>query len=113
VFSFFFVVFLSVEVIAHKNHVELVEVCGSYRETCKTVYNSLTDIQDELELIFIFLGATLLPQLLAYLLSGISGSTTAPQYISRGSGGRDLELYQVLTRSRWHLPFATGRKSLC
>jgi hypothetical protein len=81
VFSFFFVVFFSVEVIAHKNHVELVEVCGSYRETCKTVYDSLTDIQDELKLIFVFLGATLIPQLLAYLLSGLSGSATAPQYI--------------------------------
>jgi hypothetical protein len=81
VFSFFFFVFISMGLIAERNNVGLTELCGSYRETCTTIYNMLTDFEDELVLVIILIAATIIPQVFAYILSALSGAATAPQYL--------------------------------
>jgi hypothetical protein len=73
VFSFFFFVFISIGLIAERNNVGLTELCGSYRETCTTIYNMLTDFEDELILVGILIAATIIPQVFAYILSALSG----------------------------------------
>ena len=81
VFSFLFSIFLPIAYIAEINNTELIAVCKSYRETCKTIYEMLTNVWEEVRFILIFAGVTIAPQVLAYLLAGVWGTATAPQYV--------------------------------
>jgi hypothetical protein len=81
VFSFFFFVFLSMGLVAERNNAGLTELCGSYKEACTTIYDMLTNFEDEILLVIILIGATIIPQVFAYILSALSGAATAPQYL--------------------------------
>lgn len=81
VFSFMFSIFLPLAYIAERSHIEVIDVCKLYRPTCKTIYDTLTDFHDEVTFILIFTAVTIAPQVLAYLLSGLWGTATAPKYV--------------------------------
>jgi hypothetical protein len=82
----------------------------------------LTNFHDELKLVAIFTSITVLPQILAYLLSAPSGSATAPRYVRRiqqlaawslikfvaGLGGLSAALLFVTVRGVDNDDFAKG-----
>lgn len=79
--SFFFLSFFALEVVAVKNSIRLTEVCGAHEETCKSIYDYLTNAKDEFILIVAIVGLFVGPQLLTYLLAGISGAAQAPRFV--------------------------------
>jgi hypothetical protein len=81
--SFFFVLFFGMGVIAEKKNKRLEEVCGAYESTCKTIYDYLTNIVDEVIIVAVFTGLALLPQILTYLLSGVYGIASTPKFASQ------------------------------
>ncbi len=81
VYSLFFVLFFGVHYIAADQHVSLVKICGSYEVTCASIYNALTNVDDELSLIAITIALLVVPQVLTYVLSGLSGSASAPRFV--------------------------------
>jgi hypothetical protein len=81
VVSFFFTIFLGPSIYADKHGIGLEEVCGDYTRRCAEVINGLTCFDDEVELLAILIGITVIPQLLAYCFSALSGSASAPRYI--------------------------------
>jgi hypothetical protein len=81
VISFFFTAFLGPAIYAYKKDLGLEEICGAYEQRCTQLITSLTTINDELVLLAVFIGITVVPQLLAYFFSALSGSATAPRYI--------------------------------
>lgn len=82
VFSFLFSIFLPLAFIADRStYTDLADVCGSYRATCTSIYSTLTNVNEELELVAIFAAITIAPQILAYFLAGVWGTATAPQYV--------------------------------
>ncbi len=81
--SLFFILFYGMRVIAEQKDVRLTEVCGAYEETCKSIYAYLTNVEDELTLIAIVAALALGPQLLTYVLSGLSGSASTPRFVSQ------------------------------
>lgn len=80
--SFFFTVILGAGIIALRNDIGLAEVCGTYKHECEKLYEVMTNEEDELKLVGVFVAITIIPQLLAYFLSALSGSATAPRYVS-------------------------------
>jgi hypothetical protein len=78
--SFFFTLFLGLEIIASGS--DAAGVCGSYESACRTVYGYLTDFVGESKLLVIFLTLAIVPQFFAYFLSGLSGSASAPKFVS-------------------------------
>jgi len=79
--SFFFLLFLGLEITAEKHQMHLVQVCGSYEETCKFLYGYLTNLDDELTVLGIVTALAIGPQLMTYVLSGISGAANAPKFV--------------------------------
>jgi len=79
--TFFFLLFLGIGVVAEKQNARLTEVCGSYEWACNTVYDYLTDTRGEISLIIIGVGLAIGPQVLTYLLSGLSGAASAPKLV--------------------------------
>jgi hypothetical protein len=79
--TFFFLLFLGMGWVAEKHSARLIEVCGSYEQACKTIYDYLTDIRGETSLIFIGVGLAIVPQVLTYVLSGLSGAASAPKFV--------------------------------
>jgi len=57
--------------------------CGVYEDTCKSIYHSLTDVDDEALIIAVVAALVIGPQLLTYLLSGLSGSASPPKFVSQ------------------------------
>jgi hypothetical protein len=82
VISFLFILFLGLDIIAQNNNVTLTATCGSYESICKTVYDYLTDFDGEVKLLIAILALAIVPQFLAYILSGLSGSASAPKFVS-------------------------------
>jgi hypothetical protein len=80
--SLFFVLFYGLEVATKLQGVSLLDVCGPYKEVCNSVYDMLTNSEHEFLLIYVLLGIALVPQILTYLLSGLSGCASAPHYVS-------------------------------
>jgi hypothetical protein len=80
--SFFFLLFYVVGLFTEIKGVGLLSVCGSYKDACNYVYGMLTNADEEMILMLILFGLALGPQMLAYLLSGLSGSAYAPSYVS-------------------------------
>ncbi len=80
-FSLFFVIFLGFGFFATQSGNEVTTVCGQYADTCKTLFKYLTGVHDELILVGSLLAIGILPQLLAYLLSGLSGSASPPLFV--------------------------------
>ncbi|MDF0584741.1 hypothetical protein [Bradyrhizobium yuanmingense] len=81
--SFFFIVFTALHFYSYDKHFFVYQVCGSYEESCKSIYDYLTNTRGEIELVVILTSLAILPQLLAYLLSGLSGTGTAPRFINQ------------------------------
>jgi hypothetical protein len=82
-FSFFFVLFYFLELVAENNHVILADVFGpSLREVFRTTHDFLTNISGEVKLVVSVVGLVTLPQLLTYLLCGLSGSASTPRFVS-------------------------------
>ena len=79
--SFFFVLFLGLGIAAEKNNTTLFEICGSYDANCKAAFEMLTNFRDEVYLIVAVTGLAIVPQWLAYTLSGFSGVAAYPKFI--------------------------------
>jgi hypothetical protein len=79
--SFFFFLFFTLEVVAAKNNIRLTEVCGPYEDSCKFIYDYLTNAKNELILIGAIAGVFIGPQLLTYILAGVSGVAIAPKFV--------------------------------
>jgi hypothetical protein len=82
VFSFFFLLFFALYFSAKREGKEITDLLGpSSAATLKAVYDYLTNIQDELLLVAAVVYLAIAPQLLTYVLSGLSGSATAPVFV--------------------------------
>jgi multisubunit Na+/H+ antiporter MnhC subunit len=79
--SFFFLLFLGMGVVAEKRNIHLVEVCGSYKDTCEMLYEYLTNTDDEIAVVLILTALAIGPQVLTYILSGLSGSASPPKFV--------------------------------
>ena len=80
--SFFFLLFFVLEIVAARNNAHLTAVCGTaYLGTCQSIYDYLTNAKDELILIGAIVGIFVGPQLLTYVLAGISGAAIAPKFV--------------------------------
>jgi hypothetical protein len=85
IYSFFFLLFLALGIAAHKIGVGVTELCGSYSGTCKWIYNTLTNVEEEVLLVEIVLAAIIGPQILTYFISGLFGCASAPRFVSTAS----------------------------
>ena len=82
VFSLLFLIFLALHAISGRTGKEITDLFGEpYAGAMKLVYNSLTNVQDELVLVSAFVYLAVAPQILAYILSGLSGSATPPRWV--------------------------------
>lgn len=79
--SLFFVLFFGLQYLAGKRHIHIAELCGSHAETCQTAMETLFHLEGELILVAAVLALGILPQLLAYFLSGVTGSASPPHFV--------------------------------
>jgi hypothetical protein len=91
-FSLFFVVFSFLSAYAWKNNKTVNDIFGQFAWG-EWVYNWLTDWNADVWLVLVFLGLVVLPQLSAYLLSGISGSASPPMLILQA---KDMALWSLI-----------------
>jgi hypothetical protein len=81
-FSLFFLVFLVLYGIAEAANQEVTDALGpSASSILKMLFDYVTDLKSELVFVGVFVYLTIGPQFLSYLLSGASGSATAPRYV--------------------------------
>jgi hypothetical protein len=80
IYSFFFVLFLGLNIAAARSGKDLPALCGSQEALCKNVYHMLTDVDDEIGLALSLAALAIIPQLLAYILSGLVGAASPPRY---------------------------------
>jgi hypothetical protein len=82
IFSLFFVLMFGLQFIAEWRGVNSTQVCGAYQETCDAAIRVFIGIDDELLLLFVLLSLAIIPQLLAYFLSGLlSGTASTPKFV--------------------------------
>jgi hypothetical protein len=82
VFSFLLMIFIALYFFAEKSGQEITDLLGpSYAGILKFIYNSITNVHDELLLVSVFVYIGIVPQLLTYLLSGLSGSASQPRFV--------------------------------
>jgi hypothetical protein len=81
IFSFSFLLFCGLGLIAETKHIGLTELCGSHESTCRTIFDALTNTHDETILLFTILGIGLGPQLMAYMITGPFGAARAPVFV--------------------------------
>ena len=79
--SFFFLLFFALEIVAIKNNTRLAAVCAPYEATCAGIVDYLTNARDEMILIGAIVGVFVGPQLLTYVLAGMSGAAIAPKFV--------------------------------
>src|SRR5450631_287979 len=79
--SLFFLVFYVLSLVAERKNTQLTAICGSYQTVCDDAYGALTNIQDEVVLIATFSAIAVIPQILGYLLSGLSGVASSPKFL--------------------------------
>jgi hypothetical protein len=83
VFSFFFVLFLSLNVVAGHNQQHIEDIFGSSAKAYfMTLYDLLTDGEGEIKMVLGIVGLVVLPQFLTYILSGVTGSASPPLLVS-------------------------------
>jgi hypothetical protein len=80
-FSFFFILFLGISLVARTYGVSLADVCGSYKNTCNTLFESLFDIKSELLFLAAFIILVIGPQILTYIILGFFGTASAPRFL--------------------------------
>ncbi len=83
IFSFFFWIFVGLYAFVARVEEEFTEyVVGQpVADAFIIIYNYLTDVQGEVRLIGAVVVLAVLPQLSAYVLSGLSGSATPPMFV--------------------------------
>jgi hypothetical protein len=82
IFSFFFLLFLFLYSFAEKEGKEVTDILGpSLAGNLKVVYDYLTNFDDEFRLVAVLVYLAIGPQLLTYLLSGLSGSAIPPMFV--------------------------------
>jgi len=82
VFSFFGLIFFVLYLLAEKDGKEVSDALGpSSAETLKAMYGYLTRVGDELRLVGAFVYLAIAPQLLTYVLAGLSGSAAPPKFV--------------------------------
>jgi hypothetical protein len=81
--SFFFLLFYGIGVFAEDPDAHPAKLCAPFAETCKSIYKYLTTVDDEVGLILIVAALAIGPQVLTYFLSGMSGSASAPRFVSQ------------------------------
>ncbi|MGJ5075504.1 hypothetical protein [Bradyrhizobium oligotrophicum] len=97
VFSLFFLVFGAITILTIKSRVELTDVFGpSQAHLLKTLYGYLTDYEGEMVLVAVFFGIAVAPQLVTYVLSGLSGSAKTPKYVRQVTDLATLSLLKFL-----------------
>jgi hypothetical protein len=77
--SFCFVVFFVLGLIAWNG--PPLQACGTLEHVCKDIYDFLTNAKSEFLLVGTLTALAILPQMLAYLLSGLSGTATVPKFV--------------------------------
>jgi hypothetical protein len=83
-FSFFFVLFFFLHVLAAESHVELEGVFGpSEKATFTAVLGYLRDGEAEIKMVLAIVGLVVLPQWMTYILSGLSGAASPPLFVSQ------------------------------
>ncbi|PIT00606.1 hypothetical protein TSA1_07390 [Bradyrhizobium nitroreducens] len=88
IFSFCFLIFLALGYGSgtqerHMLAENVEQMLGSSRSIFRPVYHALTDFDGEMKLLATLFGIVVGPQIMAYLLSGISGSASPPVFISQ------------------------------
>jgi hypothetical protein len=81
VFSLFFVIFSGLAYIATIKQIKVIAVCGEYASTCRAMIGWLVNVNDELILVGSLFAIGIIPQLLTYLLSGLTGSASPPKFV--------------------------------
>lgn len=82
IFSFVFLLFFGLHMLARRDHVELPEIFGPWgKDVFAAVYGWLTTVEDEFKLVIAILGLGIGPQLLTYILSSFSGSASPPRFV--------------------------------
>jgi hypothetical protein len=94
-FALFFVVFSFLSAYAWKNNKTVNDIFGQFAWG-EWVYNELTDWNAEVWLVLVFLGLVLLPQWLAYLLSGLSRSASPPLFVLQATDMATWSLIKTL-----------------
>lgn len=91
-FSLFFCIFLLLHLVAVGSGVDLALALGPQWEApLRFVYDCLTDLAGELAIVGSLLAVSIGPQLMAYILSGVSGSARPPQFV------REITHYAILS----------------
>ncbi|UZE47003.1 hypothetical protein ONR75_18540 [Rhodopseudomonas sp. P2A-2r] len=79
--SLLFVIFLGLEVIARINNTDIPAICQSYAKYCESGVDFFTNLPGEVTIVTAGVAITVLPQVITYILAGLSGSATAPVWI--------------------------------
>ena len=79
--TFFFLLFWGAGVFANHHGQSLFQLCGSYEQSCKIISSYLTNVEDEILLLFSVTALAIAPQLLTYFLTGLFGIAAAPKLI--------------------------------
>jgi hypothetical protein len=80
-FSFFFVLFVGLTLIAIANNASVFDICGTHKDTCQTAYDHMTDPKAEAVFLAALVFLAIVPQLLTYLISGLFGTASTPRYV--------------------------------
>jgi hypothetical protein len=81
IFSFFGLIFFYLYFTAESKGKEITDVFGeSSAKLLATIYSYLTSVEGEFQLVVAVVCLAVAPQLLAYFLSGLSGSATSPMF---------------------------------
>jgi hypothetical protein len=79
--SLFFLVFYVLSVAAGTKGIELTAFCGPYQSFCDRGYKALTDVGEEVALVFVVSALVVVPQAISYFLSGLTGAALTPKFI--------------------------------
>lgn len=87
IFSFAFMLFFGLHMVAQQAHVDLPEIFGPWgKDAFKVAYGWLTNVDDELMLVAAILWLGIGPQLLTYFLSSWSGAASPPRFVWQFAG---------------------------
>jgi hypothetical protein len=77
-FSFFFILVTGLGISGNYPTQTTSVICGSYKETCAEIFTLFINVDDELFFVGTLAALAIIPQILTYILSGLSGSARSP-----------------------------------
>jgi hypothetical protein len=80
-FSLLFAIFSGFVFVATKRQIKVPSVCGEYAGSCSTLIGWFVSVHDELILAGSLLAIGIVPQVMAYFLSGLTGSASPPKFV--------------------------------